>query len=130
MCAALRVMGLTREPGFSKYHHLLNRTDWSLLAASKIVLNLILGVVGTEAPLVLFIDETLERRKGPKIKAKGYYRDAVRSSKKNGCYIVRSKMADIGRIVALSLFREIFCIALYDHPGTLKKKRSKGKTKA
>ena len=29
----------------------------------------------------MFIDETLERRKGPKIKAKGYYRDAVRSSK-------------------------------------------------
>jgi hypothetical protein len=30
---------------------------------------------------VFFIDETLERRKGTKIKAKGYYRDAVRSSK-------------------------------------------------
>jgi hypothetical protein len=30
----------------------------------------------------MFIDETLERRKGPKIKAKGYYRDAVRSSKR------------------------------------------------
>ena len=32
-------------------------------------------------PLVLLVDETLERRRGKKIKAKGYYRDAVRSSK-------------------------------------------------
>jgi len=29
---------------------------------------------------VFFVDETLERRQGKKIKAKGYYRDAVRSS--------------------------------------------------
>jgi len=39
-------------------------------------------MAGGGNPLVFFIDETLERRKGPKIKAKGYYRDAVRSSKK------------------------------------------------
>jgi hypothetical protein len=39
-------------------------------------------MIGRDKPLTMFIDETLERRKGPKIKAKGYYRDAVRSSKK------------------------------------------------
>src|SRR6516162_8407381 len=38
-------------------------------------------MMGNGSPLVFFIDETLERRKGPKIKAKGYYRDAVRSSR-------------------------------------------------
>jgi hypothetical protein len=43
---------------------------------------MLVSVIGTENPLVMFIDETLERRKGPKIKAKGYYRDAVRSSRK------------------------------------------------
>ena len=31
-------------------------------------------------PILLGIDDTLERRKGAKIKAKGLYRDAVRSS--------------------------------------------------
>jgi hypothetical protein len=36
----------------------------------------------------MFLDETLERRKGPKIKAKGYYRDAVRSSRK--CVVTSS----------------------------------------
>lgn len=82
VCAALRVMGLSNEASFAKYHHLLNRVNWSLLSASRILLNVIVSVVGNGSPLVLFIDETLERRKGPKIKAKGYYRDAVRSSKK------------------------------------------------
>ena len=82
ICAALRVMGLSNETAFAKYHHVLNRVEWSLLSAARILLNLIVNIIGNGNPLVFFIDETLERRKGPKIKAKGYYRDAVRSSKK------------------------------------------------
>lgn len=82
VCAALRVMGLSQGTNFAKYHHVLNRVDWSLLSASRILLNLLVSVVGQDKPVTLFIDETLERRKGPKIKAKGYYRDSVRSSKK------------------------------------------------
>jgi hypothetical protein len=83
VCAALRVMGLDHEKHFSSYHHVLNRVKWSLLSAAKILLCLIVKVTGSQDPLILFIDETLERRKGRKIKAKGYYRDAVRSSKQN-----------------------------------------------
>jgi hypothetical protein len=82
VCAALRVMGLSQATNFAKYHHVLNRVDWSLLSASRILLNLIVRIVGEDKAVNLFIDETLERRKGPKIKAKGYYRDSVRSSKK------------------------------------------------
>lgn len=82
VCAALRVMGLSHATNFAKYHHVLNRVDWSLLSAARILLNLLVSIIGEGKPLTLFIDETLERRKGPKIKAKGYYRDAVRSSKK------------------------------------------------
>ena len=82
VCAALRVMGLSNEINFSKYHHVLNRVEWSQLSAARILLNLIVSTIGRGNPLVFFIDETPERRKGPKIKAKGYYRDAVRSSKK------------------------------------------------
>ncbi len=81
VCSALRAMGLECEAGFSKYHHLLNRTEWSSLRAAKILLFMLLVFVGYKHPLVLLIDETLERRRGKKIKAKGYYRDAVRSSK-------------------------------------------------
>ncbi len=82
ICSALRVMGLSQETSFSKFHHVLNRVKWSPLSAARILLTLIVSVTGNKNPLVFFIDETLERRKGPKIKAKGYYRDAVRSSKK------------------------------------------------
>jgi hypothetical protein len=81
VCAALRVMGLSNEVNFTKYHHVLNRVEWSLLSAARILLKLIVSITRNSNPLVFFIDETLERRKGPKIKAKGYYRDAVRSSK-------------------------------------------------
>lgn len=82
VCAALRIMGLSNESAFAKYHHVLNRVQWSPLHASKILLLMLVSMIGTENPLVMFIDETLERRKGSKIKAKGYYRDAVRSSRK------------------------------------------------
>jgi hypothetical protein len=74
-------MGLSQEPGFAKYHHVLNRAEWSPLKAAKILLQMIVDMIGIGNPLVMFVDETLERRKGPKIKAKGYYRDAVRSSR-------------------------------------------------
>lgn len=81
VCAALHAMGLEHIAGFAKYHHLLNRTQWSLLKAAKILFLMLLVFVPEGCPIVLFVDETLERRRGKKIKAKGYYRDAVRSSK-------------------------------------------------
>ena len=82
VCAALRIMGLAMDPNFSKYHHILNRVNWDLLLGSKILLKLLLSLsYRLNGQCVLFIDETLERRKGVKIKAKGYYRDAVRSSR-------------------------------------------------
>ena len=81
VCSALRAMGLSGETGFSKYHHLLNRAKWSSLQAAKILFFMLLTLVPAGSVLVIFGDETLERRRGKKIKAKGYYRDAVRSSK-------------------------------------------------
>jgi len=81
VCAALRAMGLEHMAGFAKYYHLLNRTQWSLLKAAKILFLMLLVFVPDGCPIVLFVDETLERRRGKKIRAKGYYRDAVRSSK-------------------------------------------------
>lgn len=81
--SCLRVMGLKSEVNYPKYHWVLSHAKWSSLMASKILLGLIIKYIGTLIPLVFIVDETLERRKGKKIKAKGYYRDAVRSSKKN-----------------------------------------------
>jgi hypothetical protein len=76
----LRVLGLAQESGFSKFHRILNSLDWSTKRGSAILLKILLKIVAKGRPVIL-IDETLERRKGKKIRAKGYYRDAVRSSK-------------------------------------------------
>lgn len=76
----LRATGLSQNKGFSKYHRILNSLDWSLKRGSEILFKMLLKMIGKERPIIL-IDETLERRKGKKIRAKGYYRDAVRSSR-------------------------------------------------
>jgi len=78
--AALRVMGLALSPHFQRYHRVLNRDQWSSLAASRVLLGLLVTTFATQGPLVVGVDETVERRHGAKIAAKGIYRDAVRSS--------------------------------------------------
>ncbi len=86
--AALRIMGLQNERAFNQYHHVLSRAVWSPLALAHTLLQLILSSLYKRGePLVFGIDETIERRWGGKIKARGIYRDAVRSS---GSHFVRA----------------------------------------
>lgn len=81
VCAALRFMGLGEEKRFHKYHRVLSGVKWSTLQASRLLLLLLIKCFCTEGePLVFGLDETIERRRGEKIKAKGIYRDPVRSS--------------------------------------------------
>lgn len=78
--AILRVMGLSSETHFVNYHRVLQRAQWSSHALSHSLLRLL---VTTFAPTVVGVlggDETIERRRGANIKAKGVYRDPVRSS--------------------------------------------------
>ena len=77
---ALRVMGLSQEKHFQNYHRVLNRAEWSCLNGSRILLKLLMKVFQFEDELVIGFDDHLERRRGKQIKAKGIYRDAVRSS--------------------------------------------------
>jgi len=79
--AILRIMGLSQERHFQNYHRVLNRAVWSNLELSAILLRLLLRTFLPSGPVVIGIDETIERRRGPKIAAKGIYRDPVRSSK-------------------------------------------------
>jgi hypothetical protein len=80
--AALRVMGLSNETLFQNYHRVLNRDTWSSRALSRILLRLLVrAFVPTDAPVVIGLDDHIERRRGDKIAAKGIYRDPVRSSK-------------------------------------------------
>lgn len=79
--SALRVMGLSSESNFSKFHRVLNGSKWDSWRMAKILLGLVLRYIPSGAPILIAMDETLERRKGKKIVAKGCYRDACRSTK-------------------------------------------------
>ena len=79
--AALRVLGLADDPRFGTFHRLLNRARWSSLQASRVLLCLLMVAFVPSGPLVLGLDDTIERRTGAKISAKGIYRDPVRSSR-------------------------------------------------
>jgi DDE superfamily endonuclease len=77
----LQVMGLGQESRYHKYYRILSRVGWSGLAASQMLLMMIiLTFVGSER-VVIGIDETLERRWGKRIWGLGIYRDAVKSSR-------------------------------------------------
>ncbi len=79
--AALRAVGRAHERHFTTYHRVLNRARWSPLRLSKLLLGLlVLTFLPPGAPLVLLVDETLERRRGRRIAYKGYFRDPVRST--------------------------------------------------
>jgi hypothetical protein len=79
--STLRVMGLSDEKHFQNYHRVLSRAIWSSLEVSRVLLMLLVNTFAPKGPVVIGIDETLERRRGAKIKAKGIYRDPVRSSR-------------------------------------------------
>src|SRR6266699_5717444 len=82
VAAVLRVMGQQNEKQFQNYHRVLNRAKWSSRELSRLLLLLLVHLfVAKDAPIVVGIDETIERRRGAKIAARGVYRDPVRSSK-------------------------------------------------
>jgi DDE superfamily endonuclease len=69
--SALRAMGLDQHKRFHRYHRVLSRARWSSLEASRILLGLLLEAFVGEGPIILGIDETLERRWAKKISARG-----------------------------------------------------------
>jgi hypothetical protein len=82
VCAALRAVDGTSDKGFSRFHRFLSRGAWSGLTGSRILLGLLLkAFVPDSQPLVIGVDDTIERRRGSKIRDKGIYRDPVRSSR-------------------------------------------------
>ena len=78
--AALRVMGLAHMKSFQRYHRVLNRAVWSSLEGSRLLLQLLVHALAPTGPLVMGLDDTIERRRGAKIRATGMYRGPVRSS--------------------------------------------------
>src|ERR671927_1991550 len=64
--AALRALGLAGEPDFQNYHRLLNRARWSARQVAQVLLRLLVE----EGPVILGLDETIERRRGRKLTAR------------------------------------------------------------
>jgi hypothetical protein len=77
----LRITGLSRERRFTTYHRVLNRAVWKPGLAARLLLGLLIAAFAPSGPVVLGIDDTIERRRGKRIAAKGIYRDPVRSSR-------------------------------------------------
>ncbi len=77
--SALRATGLDRRKTFHRYHRVLSRAVWSSREASRVLLDSLMEAFAPEGePLIVGIDETLERRRGERIAAKGIYRDPAR----------------------------------------------------
>lgn len=108
----LRAIGLDHESGFSKYHRVLNSLDWSARKGSEILLKLLFKMLGQERPVIL-IDETLERRRGRKIRAKGYYRDAVRSSRSKPVTTTGLKWLVMALSIRLNFVRRAFALPFF-----------------
>jgi hypothetical protein len=123
VASILRTAGLAQEAHFTNYHRLLNRDRWSSHRAAGILFKLLIATFVPSGPIVLGGDETLERRRGPKISKLGVYRDSVRSSrnffvKSNGlrwvCLMLLTPIWWAKRIWALPFFSVLAPSERYD----------------
>src|SRR5215213_2560829 len=97
----LRIAGLCRERRFTNYHRVLNRAAWSGRAAGCVLLGLLLDAFAPKGPVILGVDDTIERRRGKRIRAKGIYRDPVRSSK--GHFVKASGLRWLGLMLLVPI---------------------------
>ena len=64
VASLLRICGLMRERHFVNYHRVLNRAAWNPLLASRLLLRLLIETFAPTGPVVLGLDDTIERRRG------------------------------------------------------------------
>ncbi|MCW2239267.1 IS701 family transposase [Azospirillum canadense] len=80
VAGALRVMGLEQAAGFAIYHRVLSTARWSARRVARVLLHLLVSALVPHGPVVIALDDTIERRWGKRIAMRGIYRDPVRSS--------------------------------------------------
>jgi hypothetical protein len=80
VAAALRVMGLGEVAGFAVHHRVPSRGHWCSRALAHRLLLQLVAAFAPDGPVVVGLDDTIERRWGARIAARGIYRDPVRSS--------------------------------------------------
>jgi len=123
--AALRVMGLNAEPHVQREHRVRNRAVWSPLTASRLLLRRLVAVFVPWGVVVWGLDDTMERRRGEHMRAKGIYRDPGRSShahvvKVSGlrwrCWMLLTSLPWAGRVWALPLMTVLCPSERFDEP--------------
>ena len=97
----LLMAGLSRERRFVNYHRVLNRAAWSGRAAAQVLLGLLPDAFLPAGPVLLGLDDTIERRRGKRISAKGIYRDPVRSS--HGHFVKASGLRWLSLMLLVSI---------------------------
>ena len=108
---ALRAMGLAAERHFTNYHRVLNRAPWSARQDSRILIGVLITLlVPPGATIVLGADDTVERRSGRKINAKGCYRDAVRSTKQHVIHCFGLKWVSMMLLVPVPWARRVWAL--------------------
>lgn len=78
--SCLRMTGRAGASNFATYHQILNRARWSSRAVARCLLGMVVERLVPNGPVVIGMDDTIERRWGRRISARGIYRDPVRSS--------------------------------------------------
>lgn len=78
--ACLRITGRAGATNFTIYHQVLNRGRWKGRALARTLLGLVVTALAPKGPVIIGVDDTIERRWGARIAARGIYRDPVRSS--------------------------------------------------
>ncbi len=74
----LRVLGLAEHPSFTAFHRVLNRNTWSGSALARTLLHKVVAAFVPSGPIIIGLDHTLERRRGPRIGLAGRFYDALR----------------------------------------------------
>ena len=81
VCSILRIIGLRQERHFVTWHRVLNRAVWDGRLAARVLLKLLVDTFVPTGLVLLGVDDSIERRRGKRISAKGIYRDPVWSSR-------------------------------------------------
>lgn len=87
VASVMRITGRARDRHFVNTHRVLSRAAWSPRAGARILFRLLVEAFVPHGPVVLALDDTIERRWGRRIRARGIYRDPVRSS---GAHFVKT----------------------------------------
>jgi ribosomal protein L34 len=85
------------------YRRVLNRAARSPLPASRLLLRLLIETFAPNGPVVPGLDDTIARRRGKRVAAKGIHRDPVRSS--HGHFVKASGLRRLGVMLPVPIPR-------------------------